>query len=88
MEDLRAIASGICDAKEEAKCENEFGDNLEWTCKKCKKKKAGDLDFYTMKLLRIRGLRMAGYPFKANDLTPEEWEDMGKVEQWLQTPGR
>lgn len=83
MEDLRAIASGICGEKEEAKCENEFGDKLKWACGKCEKKKAEDLDLYTMKLLRIRGLRMGGYPFKANDLTPEEWEDLGKVEQWL-----
>lgn len=87
MEDLRAIGSGICGEEEEAKCGNEFGDKLEWTCKECKKKKAGDLDLYTMKLLRIRGLRMGGYPFSANDLTPEEWEDLGKVEQWVQTLG-
>lgn len=23
---------------------------------------------------------MAGYPFRTNDLTPEEWEDLGMVE--------
>jgi len=30
----------------------------------------------------------AGYPFRANDLTPEEWVDLGKIEQCLQAPVR
>jgi hypothetical protein len=34
-----------------------------------------------MKIFRIRLLRMAGYPFTANDLTMQEWEDLGDLEQ-------
>jgi hypothetical protein len=34
-----------------------------------------------MKIFRIRLLRIAGYPFKANDLTMQEWEDLGSLEQ-------
>jgi len=26
---------------------------------------------------------MAGYPFHANDLTPEEWEDLGRAEEFI-----
>jgi len=64
----------------------EFGDNLEWTCKNCQKKRAEDLHPYTLKLLRIRMLREAGYPLCVNDLTYEEWLDLGRLEQCLQTP--
>ena len=45
-----------------------------------------DLSHYTIKLFRVRMLRMAGYPFEANDLAPEEWEDLGRLEQCLQIP--
>ncbi|MFH2129766.1 MAG: hypothetical protein ABIK68_05270 [bacterium] len=38
---------------------------------------------YTKKLLKIRQLRMGGYKFENNDLTYEEWIDMGKLEQWV-----
>jgi len=27
---------------------------------------------------------LAGYPFRANDLTPEEWADLGKAEEFMQ----
>lgn len=85
MEDLRALATGICDAQEKQKCRIEFGDNLGWACENCRKNKAAEIGEYTLKLFRIRALRMAGYPFEANDFTYDEWEDLGKVEQWLQT---
>ena len=85
MEDLRALASGICDDGKREKCEAEFGDNLDWACKNCKETRAEDIGEYTSKLLRLRTLRMAGYPFRANDFTPEEWQDLGEIERWLQT---
>ena len=76
----------MCDEKEQAKCEEEFGDNLEWTCENCKKTRSEDLHPYTLKLFRIRMLREAGYPFRANDITYDEWVDLGRLEQCLQTP--
>jgi hypothetical protein len=30
--------------------------------------------------LRLRQLKLAGYPFRANDLTLEEWADLGNLE--------
>jgi len=29
-------------------------------------------------------LKLAGYPFRANDLTPEEWNDLGRAEEIMQ----
>lgn len=89
MEDLRAIRQGVCSKEERERCGNEFGENLEWACGKCEKAErieALELNAYTAKLFRLRLLRAAGYPFGANDLTPEEWEDLGKVELCLQIP--
>ena len=54
---------------------------LSWTCAQCEKRKQGDLSTYTIKMFKIRQLKMAGYPFAANDLTLEEWEDLGQVEE-------
>ena len=31
-------------------------------------------------------MRKGGYPFAANDLTYEEWQDLGRVELWLEIP--
>ena len=31
-------------------------------------------------MFRIRHFKNAGYPFGKNDLTIEEWEDLGKLE--------
>ena len=81
------IRAGLCSDEEREKCEEEFGEeNLDWSCQNCPKVRPEDLHPYTLKLFRIRNMRMAGYPLKANDLTLEEWEDLGKIEQWLLTP--
>ena len=78
------MRAGICTAEEREKCELEFGENLEWTCANCPKKSADSLHPYTTKLLRLRTLKAAGFPFRANDLTPEEWLDLGRIEQELE----
>jgi hypothetical protein len=63
-----------------------IADLLTFRCEKCEKKKQSDLDSYTIKIFRIRQLKMAGYPFGANDLTLEEWEDLGTVEETMKWP--
>ena len=86
MEDLAAIARGLCDAREQEKCEAEFGvANLAWACEKCEKKRTDDLSLYTLKLLRVAALADAGYPLAANDLTLDEWFDLGKLKAWRET---
>jgi len=77
------LAEGLCDETEQAKCLEEFGDNLAWACENCDKKKFGGLAPYTMKLLRINHLQQAGYPLRANDLTLEEWYDLGDLKKAL-----
>ena len=32
--------------------------------------------------MRVRRLRVAGYPYRANDLTPAEWNDLGILEEY------
>lgn len=60
-----------------------IADLFAFRCEKCEKKKQSDLDEYTIKIFRIRQLKAAGYPFGANDLTLEEWEDLGQVEETM-----
>jgi hypothetical protein len=78
----------LCTEDETAKCLAEFGEtkHLEWACANCPKKRPENIDPYTTKLLRIRQLKKAGYPLKTNELTMEEWFDLGWMESWLQTP--
>jgi len=55
--------------------------HLEWACGNCPKKKDEDeISPYTYKLLRMRALKIAGYPVRANDLTMEEWLDLAEIE--------
>jgi hypothetical protein len=77
----------LCDAIQEKKCRQECGEELiEWTCSQCEKKRPGELNDYTLKMFKVRQLKKAGYPFTANDLTLEEWEDLGQVEEALRWP--
>jgi hypothetical protein len=45
-----------------------------------------DLSLYTEKLIRNLNLQRAGYPLSANDLSMEEWLDLGRVKQALPYP--
>jgi len=79
------LRKGLCNDDEQAKCLDEFGEaGLTWACSQCPKKKQSDLDQYTLKLLHLLSLQNGGYPFKANDLTIDEWIDLGQVREALQ----
>lgn len=60
---------------------------LAWQCENCPKKGWQDLSPYTHKILRLRQLQQAGYPFEANDLELEEWMDLGRANECLETQG-
>lgn len=82
------MRKGLCDDTERAACVEEVGEEmLEWQCSNCPKRRWQDLSPYTHKILRLRRLQQAGYPFEANDLELEEWEDLGRANAWLATPG-
>ena len=67
------------------KCLDDFGeDGLSWACARCPKKRSDDLHPYTTKLIELYGLQRGGYPFAADDLTLDEWQDLGKIRQALE----
>ena len=53
-------------------------------CGECEKKKQSELSEYTHKMFKLRQLRKAGYPFGKNDLSLEEWMDLGLVEETME----
>ncbi len=73
----------VCSPEEETKCKEEFGEYYEWSCENCEKRKRRSLHPWTQRLLRIRRLRKAGYPFGKNDLSYEEWTDLGLINERL-----
>jgi hypothetical protein len=86
MEDIEAIMGlNVCNSEEEAKCKVEIGNEEyeQWACKNCEKKKPRSLHPWTQHLLRLRRLQKAGYPFSKNDLSYEEWLDLGILNELL-----
>jgi hypothetical protein len=74
------LRRGGCDAAMERHCREEFGDEiLSWMCPKCEKKGLPKISEYTEKMFGIRRLIAAGYPFGKNDLSLEEWIDLGLI---------
>jgi hypothetical protein len=77
----------LCGEKEMETCSQEHDEaELAWACLHCTKLKAEEIHPYTRKLLDIRTLQAAGFPLDADMLTYEEWLDLGKINQWLETP--
>ncbi len=85
--DITAMKNGdICGEPEIAECLEEMNESdLAWACANCPKAKSEEIHPYTRKLLNIRTLQAAGFPMDADLLTYEEWLDLGKVNQWLDT---
>ena len=76
----------MCTEEEREKCLIEVAEeNLEWTCTNCKKQKADVISPWTYHLLQIRKLQKAGYPFDKNELTIEEWQDLGTVNEKIES---
>jgi hypothetical protein len=75
------LRHGLCTPLDFEKCEIENGDNLAWACEHCPTMRRENLMQYTVKLMNLRTLQAAGYPFTANDLTLEEWSDLGLVKE-------
>jgi hypothetical protein len=56
---------------------------MDWACENCPKKRFADLDKYTLKLLNLVALQHGGFPVQADDLTLEEWVDLGRMKETL-----
>jgi hypothetical protein len=50
----------------------------------CPSKRPEDLHPYTHKLLRLKALQDGGYPLERDDLTLEEWQDLGRIRYELE----
>jgi hypothetical protein len=76
----------VCTPEEEKKCKAEIGDEEHalWACEQCEKRKAGNIHPWTEHLLRLRKLQKAGYPFKKEDLSYDEWRDLGTLNQIME----
>jgi len=80
MADIEVLFGlNVCNPDEEEKCRQEIGNEelLKWSCEKCEKKKVDSIHPWTNHLLVLRRLVLAGYPFKRNDLSIQEWLDLG-----------
>ena len=73
------MQKGLCTPDDVQKCAEKYGAGLAWTCENCPKSKTEDIHQYTWKMIRIYNLQQGGFPFQKNDLTLEEWEDLGRV---------
>ncbi|WP_035238154.1 hypothetical protein [Desulfobacter vibrioformis] len=69
------------------KCRIEAGSEkiLAWMCKNCPKREIRHPRPYSVKMHRVRQMIKAGYPFEKNDLTLEEWLDLGRMEYFLES---
>lgn len=64
------------------KCKKEKGSWLAAFCRRCPKYKARPSP-YVNRLLRLRLLRLAGFPFEADSMPLDTWIDLGVLESIL-----
>lgn len=87
---LSSARSAGCTPADRAGCVLQYGTGMEldWMCQNCEKRKREEVlaHPYIKKLLNSRLLHLGGYPFGKNDFTAEEWRDLGRIEQCLETP--
>jgi hypothetical protein len=59
-------------------------EDLDWACKNCPKRRPDQISLWVWHLLKLRRLQQGGYPFEANDLSLEEWEELGMVNEIIE----
>lgn len=55
-------------------------------CAQCDGREPYEPTDYFNKIWRLYKLQQGGYPFDKNDLTPEEWEDLGTLREEISLP--
>jgi hypothetical protein len=87
VKDIEGILGlNVCDPEKKKQCWIAFkGKPAEFKklCAGCKKKNSGPISPRTAHILKLRLLVLAGYPFEKNDLSFEEWMDLGTVNEML-----
>jgi hypothetical protein len=84
--ELQLLAAGrLCGPKERQRCRTESGTFADWACGACDERVRPEaISPWTWHLVFLYRLSLAGYPFKANDLSLETWLLMGTVRRVLE----
>lgn len=88
--DLGMLARGrLCGPAERRRCRTESGAFADWACATCAERVRPEaVSPWTWHLVFLYRLSLAGYPFKANDLSLETWLLLGTVRRVLEgVPG-
>lgn len=72
-----------CDGEREA-CKRDNGPWLAAACAACPRHRSAASP-YVLGLLRLRLMRLGGYPFGAEDLPLSTWADLGVLENVIQS---
>lgn len=84
-EEYRLLVEG-CTKKRREECEKKAGPYLDEMCASCELSESRDRrpGPYLSYLLRVRRMRLAGYPLRPRDLTYREWLDLGELEETIE----
>ncbi len=74
----------VCDPEQEERCKKQDGSFWQSSCRRCEKKKIGDVHPWALHLIDLRRLKKAGYPFDKNDLSYDEWMDLGLLNEMME----
>ncbi|MGA9754908.1 MAG: hypothetical protein WBV23_07170 [Desulfobaccales bacterium] len=88
--ELQVLASGrLCGPSMRLRCRAESGSFADWACGACAERVRPEaISPWTWHLVFLYRLSLAGYPFKANDLSLETWLLMGTVRRVLEEAQR
>lgn len=83
--ELTLLAAGrLCGLDQQRRCRTENGAFAPWACQVCEEYLRPEaVSPWTWHLVFLLQLQRAGYPFKANELTLEEWLLLGLAQRLL-----
>ncbi len=91
LKDVEALCSrNVCEKEDEERCREEIGSEkfFKWACEKCEKRKSAEIHPWTNHILFLRRLGKAGFPFGKDDLSMNEWLDLGLANEVIESKMR
>ncbi|OGP58258.1 MAG: hypothetical protein A2V67_20475 [Deltaproteobacteria bacterium RBG_13_61_14] len=82
IQEVRSLVSGglvSCQV-----CPERRSRYAQWICVNCREVTEEKLSPDTLRLLLLRQLLRAGYPFEKNDLDAEDWLNLGQIEELIE----
>ncbi|HHT9137386.1 MAG TPA: hypothetical protein ACFYEK_09115 [Candidatus Wunengus sp. YC60] len=73
-----------CTPEKKKRCAKDCGPHLEFACKTCEANKEHEPSEWFNHIWFFYALQRGGYPFRANDLTVDEWMDLGLLKEELE----